>query len=168
MKLLKVGTTAILVEKKNGEKKKFPVTEAVAKYASAKIPMGSVVRATFENNQITKLTTYQSTNQGGSGGYKGGYDKTSQKRFGGYKLLERDVFKSVATIVAGTEGVNVKNVEEVTLGLYGKVFAVISVKVAKGENKVDDVDDLGGDVVDDGLEELKEEDLGGGIDDLDE
>jgi len=164
MKLLKVGSKAILIEKKDGTKKKFPVTEAVAKYASAKIPVGSVIKAVFENNEITKLTTYQNNSNAGGGYNKGGYDK-GVKRFGGYKLLERDVFKSVATIVAGTEGVNFKNVEEVTLSLYNKIFAVISVKVAKEGGQKNDVDDL--DVGDD-LGELQEEDLGGGIDDLDE
>lgn len=161
MKLLKIGTKAILVETKKG-KQKYYITSKVAEYLKNTNLVGQEVVVVFGKKKgwLLKVSAKGASSGNGTGKY-------NRKFVGAYKDLETRIFGAVCQAVAGCSDLTIENVEATIFGLYEKAYVTITKKKNKDEENLDespqdetslDEEGLGGDgLEEEGLDEGEED-----------
>lgn len=133
MILKKVGNTKLLCEKKDGSEKWFKATSAVIKYVKNNFKPGDSVIADFNDETyiIEKVT--------------GAKKETRKTRNGGgtYQehMVERSVYASVATMVAGIKGVDTESVKEIVKDLFEQGISLVK---GEGVSKEETEEEAGG------------------------
>jgi len=133
VKLLAIGKTSLKFKKKDGTEKVFKATKQAIADAK-KIGKGKNVVATWSSDyrKIIELSEYGFKNRSFS---KGGNNQ---------EMTEMSVYKTVGTIVAGLQGVNLDNVEEVIGNLYDQGLSLIKgKKTTSNEPEPDEFSDEG-------------------------
>ncbi len=131
MKLLGIGKVSLKFEKKDGTEKVFKATkQAIADAKEIGKGKNVVAKWSSDYSKITGLSEYKSKNRSFS---KGGNNQ---------EMTEMSVYKTVGTIVASLQGVNLDNVEEVIGNLYEQGLSLIKgKKTASNEPETDEFDE---------------------------
>ena len=126
MKLLAVGKTKLKIERKDGEIKTFKATGAVLKYAKANLKKGDIIKAKFDDGKIVEVKKVALKKK----------DKGRFKSNGGEGKIS--LYKSIATMIPGVKGVDVKNVRQVIRELFEDALKLVREEKIEKEEEEDE------------------------------